>query len=62
VALATVLDPRFKMKLINFCFRLIYPKPEASKNIDNAMSVLHEFYEVYVSTHNSSILQLQQSA
>jgi hypothetical protein len=31
-------------------------------NIGNVLSVLHELYEVYVSAHNSSILQLQQSA
>ncbi|XP_062176097.1 zinc finger BED domain-containing protein RICESLEEPER 1-like [Alnus glutinosa] len=61
MALAAVLDPRYKMKLINFCFPLIYPEPEASMNIDNVLSVLHELYEVYVASHNSSIMQLQQS-
>jgi hypothetical protein len=56
MALAAVLDPRYKMNLINFCFPLIYLEP------NNVWSILHEFYEVYVSVHNSFILQLQQSA
>jgi hypothetical protein len=62
MALAAVLDPRYKMKLIKFCFPLIYPEPEASMNIDNVYSVLHELYEVYVTSHNSSVMQLQQIA
>jgi len=62
MALATVLDPRYKMKLIKFCFPLIYPEPEASMNIDNVHSVLHELYEVYVTSHNSYVMQLQQIA
>jgi hypothetical protein len=61
MALAPMLDTRYKMNLIKFCFPLIYPEPEASMNIDNVLSVLHELYEVYVASHNSSIMQLQQS-
>jgi hypothetical protein len=61
MALAAVLDPRYKMKLIKFCFPLIYSKLEASMNIDNVLSVLHELYEVYLVSHNSSVMQLQQS-
>jgi len=62
MALATVLDSRYKMKLIKFCFHLIYPEPEASINIDNVISALHELYEVCLASHNSPIMQLQQSA
>jgi len=62
MALVAVLDPRYKMKLIKFCFPLIYPELEASMNIDNVHSVLHELYEVYVASHNSSVMQLQQIA
>jgi hypothetical protein len=61
MALATVLDSRYKMKLIKFCFPLIYPELEASMNIDNVLSVLLELYEVYVVSHNSYVMQLQQS-
>jgi hypothetical protein len=56
MALVDVLDPRYRMKLINFFFPLIYLEPEAFMNIGNVLSVLHELYEVYVSAHNSSIL------
>jgi hypothetical protein len=62
MALAAMLDSRYKMKLIKFCFPLIYLEPKASMNIDNVISVLHELYKVYVASHNSSIMQLQQSA
>lgn len=55
--LATVLDTKSKMKFINFCFLLIYQALEAYMYIDNVLSILHELYEVYVSVHNSSILQ-----
>jgi hypothetical protein len=48
--------------LIKFCFPLIYLEPEASMNIDNVHSVLHELYEVYVTSHNSYVMQLQQIA
>jgi hypothetical protein len=57
MSLVAVLDPRYKMKLINFCFPFIYPELEASMHIDRVLSVLHELYEVYVTTHNSSIFQ-----
>jgi hypothetical protein len=62
MALAVVLDPKYKMKLIKFCFPLICLEPEASMNIDNVHSVLHELYKVYVVSHNSSVMQLQQIA
>ncbi|GLT55305.1 hypothetical protein SLA2020_284420 [Shorea laevis] len=51
--IAAVLDPRYKMKLIHFCFLFIYPPDELSKYIDNVLSTLHE---LYVANHNSSVL------
>ncbi|XP_042944767.1 zinc finger BED domain-containing protein RICESLEEPER 2-like [Carya illinoinensis] len=53
MAIAAVLDPRYKMVLIKFCFPLIYPKFEASQNIDLVFKVLHELYDEYVQVHNS---------
>jgi len=61
MALAAVLDSRYKMKFIKFCFPLIYPEPEASINIDNVISALHELYEVCVASHNSPIMHLQSA-
>jgi hypothetical protein len=44
MSIAAVLDPRYKMKLINFCFPFIYPEPESSMHIENVLSILHELY------------------
>jgi hypothetical protein len=60
MSIAAVLDPRYKMKLINFCFPYIYPADQLSKHIDNVLSTLHELYELYVADHNSSVLQSAQ--
>jgi hypothetical protein len=59
MALAAVLDPKYKMKLISFCFPIIYPLDVEGNSIKGVLRVLQELYEVYVATHNSSILQQQ---
>ncbi|KAF5472187.1 hypothetical protein F2P56_008924 [Juglans regia] len=55
MAIAAVLDPRFKMVLIQFCFPLIYQESDASKNIDYVSQVLHELYDEYVHEYNSTL-------
>jgi hypothetical protein len=62
MALTAVLDPRYKMKLISFCFPIIYPLDVEGNCIKGVLSVLKELYEVYVAAHNSSILQQQATA
>jgi hypothetical protein len=57
MALAAVLDPRYKINLINFCFPIIYPLDVKGNRIKGVLSVLKELYEVYVTAHNSFILQ-----
>jgi hypothetical protein len=57
MALAVVLDPRYKMKLIRFCFPIIYPFDTTGERIKGVLNVLKELYEVYVATHNLSIIQ-----
>ena len=57
MALAAVLDSRYKMKLINFSFPIIYPLDVEGNGIKGVLRVLQELYEVYVAAYNSSILQ-----
>jgi hypothetical protein len=40
MALAAVLDSRYKMKLINFCFPIIYPLDVEGNHIKGVLSVL----------------------
>jgi hypothetical protein len=62
MALAAMLDPRYKMKLISFCFPVIYPLDVEGNRIKGVLRVLKELYEVYVAAHNSSIIQQQAAA
>jgi hypothetical protein len=63
MSIATVLDLRYKMKLINFYFPIIYPlpptvdRPNASYHIENVLTVLKELFKAYVSAYMVSILQ-----
>jgi hypothetical protein len=63
MSIAAVLDPRYKMKLINFCFPIMYPlpptidRPGAGYYIENVLTILNELFEAYVSAHTASILQ-----
>ncbi|KAA8517245.1 hypothetical protein F0562_017503 [Nyssa sinensis] len=43
-AIATVLDPRYKMIIVNYCFPDIYPKAEANRNIATVKQALYEIY------------------
>ena len=46
LSIAAVLDPKYKMKLINFCFPIMYPlppivdRPGAGYYIENILTVL----------------------
>jgi hypothetical protein len=62
MSIAVVLDPRYKMKLINFCFLIMYhlpttiDRPGAGYYIENVSTFLKELFEAYVSAHTASIL------
>ncbi|XP_075675234.1 zinc finger BED domain-containing protein RICESLEEPER 1-like [Castanea sativa] len=54
MAIAIVLDPRFKMTLINFSFPKIYKGFEVTKNIDCVHDSLYQLYNEYVVDYTSS--------
>jgi hypothetical protein len=41
-AVCAVLDQRFKLKLVQFCFLEIYEEPKATRNVEKVCSVLNE--------------------
>jgi hypothetical protein len=51
-AVCAVLDQRFKLKLVQFCFLEIYEEPKATRNVEKVRSVLNELYGEYVDAHN----------
>jgi hypothetical protein len=57
MSIAAVLDPRYKMKLINLCFPIIYPSDKHGDYIENVLTVLKELFESCVSAHKAFILQ-----
>ena len=44
MSIAAILDPRCKMRVIDFCFPKMYPKEEAQDNIDKVQSALYDIY------------------
>ncbi|KAL7170287.1 hypothetical protein ACSBR2_035205 [Camellia fascicularis] len=53
-AYGAALDPRYKMKLIEFCFRKIYNVVESKKHINQIRYSLYELYDDYVVAHASN--------
>jgi hypothetical protein len=52
MVVGAILDPRLKMKLVQFCFPEIYQEHEATRNVEKVCSVLNELYGEYVDAHN----------
>jgi hypothetical protein len=57
ISLAVVLDPRFKIKFINFCFPMIYDNDEAGEHIKSVLATLGDYYEFYLAAHNMTIMK-----
>ncbi|KAK3017306.1 hypothetical protein RJ639_006905 [Escallonia herrerae] len=51
MAIVAVLDPRYKMTFIKFCFPKIYNEVESKKNIELVSGSLLEVYKEYVLNH-----------
>ncbi|KAK1265427.1 hypothetical protein QJS04_geneDACA019406 [Acorus gramineus] len=49
MAIVAVLDPRYKMMLIEFCLPKVYSTSEARVQIDLLRHYLHELYKDYAS-------------
>jgi hypothetical protein len=57
MSFAIVLDPRFKVKFINFYFPMIYDKDEAGEHIKSVLAALVEYYEFYLAAHNMNTMK-----
>uniref|UniRef100_A0A0A9DJC0 HAT C-terminal dimerisation domain-containing protein n=1 Tax=Arundo donax TaxID=35708 RepID=A0A0A9DJC0_ARUDO len=56
LACSAVLDPRYKLNLISYCFRKIYDDADASQHIDRVVALLHRLFTEYEkSTCSSSV-------
>ncbi|XP_022728910.1 zinc finger BED domain-containing protein RICESLEEPER 2-like [Durio zibethinus] len=47
MSIAAILDPRCKMRVIEFCFPRMYPDREAKENIAKVRDALYEIYDEY---------------
>ena len=54
MAIAVVLDPQFKMTLINFSFPKIYQGFKVARNINRVHNALYQLYNEYVVDYTSS--------
>jgi hypothetical protein len=57
MGIAAVLDPRYKITPIRFCYPIIYREPNATRNFNCLLSVFNELYNDYVGDYNSSVME-----
>jgi hypothetical protein len=55
LAVASILDPRYKMDLIKFCFPKIYVGSDIERNIESVSSTLKELFETYEGDHRANL-------
>ncbi|KAE8715133.1 hypothetical protein F3Y22_tig00110186pilonHSYRG00036 [Hibiscus syriacus] len=54
ISIGAILDPRYKMKLLEFSFHTIYSHDEASREIQIVRCILYELYQEYVEAHKAA--------
>ncbi|XP_039062899.1 zinc finger BED domain-containing protein RICESLEEPER 2-like [Hibiscus syriacus] len=54
ISIGAILDPRYKMKLLEFSFHTIYSHDEASREMQIVRCILYELYQEYVEAHKAS--------
>ena len=47
LACAAVLDPRYKLNLIRYCFRKLYGEADGSQHVDRVIALLHRVFTEY---------------
>ncbi|KAK6120509.1 hypothetical protein DH2020_045767 [Rehmannia glutinosa] len=62
MALEVFFDPRYKMKLVEFCYSKIYPVSKAHEEIELVFFSLHELYGEYVVTSTSNSTKLNDQS
>ncbi|CAH9076365.1 unnamed protein product [Cuscuta europaea] len=53
MSIGAILDPRFKMRLVDFAFNKIYAESDAHVNVVRVRNALYELYSEYVQTENA---------
>ncbi|XP_021750666.1 zinc finger BED domain-containing protein RICESLEEPER 1-like [Chenopodium quinoa] len=54
LACETILDPRFKLKFVEYCFDKIYGSDEAMYKVEKVLNTLRSLYNEYKSTFSTS--------
>lgn len=61
MAIASVLDPRMKKRILDLCYPVLYPPSEAAKNIEDVSNALELMYLEYLELHDASAKESSSS-